>query len=68
MSEYTLNLDGDTADKFVVAVLKNHKEISDELIVKLKKKKDLENHQKIDLADYIQISEALEVVLKYFGE
>lgn len=68
MSEYTLNLDGDTADKLVVSILKDHKEICNEIVTKLKKRTDLKDYEKIDLADYIQISEALEVVLKYFGE
>lgn len=68
MSEYTLNLDGDTADKLVVSVLKDHKEICDDYIKNLKKEKDLKDHQKVDLVDYIKTSEALEVVLKYFGE
>ncbi len=68
MSEYTLKLDAEAADQIVVSVLKDHKEICNEIITKLKKEKNLKNHQKTDLADYTIISDALEVVLKYFGE
>ena len=68
MSDYNLKLDGDTADKLVVSVLKDHKEICDEIITKLKSKVTLENHEKIDLVDYVKTVEAMEEVLKYFGE
>jgi hypothetical protein len=68
MNEYVLKLDGEQADKLVLTVIKDHKETCDEFIEKLKSLDDLLDHQKIDLADYIRFSEAMKVVLEYFGE
>ncbi len=68
MNDYVLNLDGEQADKLVLAVIKDHKETCDEFIEKLKSLDDLLDHQKIDLADYIRFSQAMKVVLEYFGE
>ncbi len=68
MNDYVLNLDGEQADKLVLTVIKDHKETCDEFIEQLKSQDELLDHQKIDLADYIRFSQAMKVVLEYFGE
>ncbi len=68
MNDYVLNLDGEQADKLVLTVIKDHKATCDEFIEQLKSQDKLLDHQKIDLADYIRFSQAMKVVLEYFGE
>lgn len=68
MNFYNLQLEAEQADQLVVTVIKDHKETCDEFVENLKNQTDLKNHQKIDLADYIRFSEAMKIVLEYFGE
>lgn len=68
MMHYNLQLEAEQADKLVLTVIKDHKATCDEFIEQLKSQDDLLDHQKIDLADYIRFSQAMKVVLEYFGE
>lgn len=54
-------------DKFVIQVLEQDLDTARQSLKKLKKKKKLQDFEKIDLAETMQIVQSLMDVLKYYG-
>ena len=61
-----IDLDNDTGDNLVRDILKFHLDVVAENITRLKKKKNLAAYQKEDLADNVQLFDAMKKTHNYF--